>query len=91
MAKPRLNKELYRRGLTPEQFERFLSPGFESGADVLAFRELLGMKPERFAGALGIPLELLREMETNAESPSPKFQRRLSKAALEPGTFFEME
>ncbi len=91
MLKPRLIKELYRRGLVPGQFERILEAGFSSGADVTAFRELLGMRVQRFADAMGIPLELLESMEASSESPSPKFVRRLERAANDPGAFFEMK
>jgi DNA-binding transcriptional regulator YiaG len=91
MMKPRLIKELYRRGLVPGQFERILKAGFTTGADVTAFRELLGMRIERFANALGIPVELLQSMEASTEPPSPKFVRRLEKAATDPGAFFEMK
>ena len=90
MAKPVLSKEQFQRGLVPQQFEVILQRGFQAGDQVVAFRDLLAMTQEHFASALGIPLTLLEEMESSSEPPSPKLQRRLMRAASEPGAFQAM-
>ncbi len=91
MNKPRLNKELFQRGLTPRDFELTLEQGFRTGADVRAFRTLLQLDQASFASALGIPEELLSKLEESGEAPSPKLTRRLIRAAADPATFSLME
>lgn len=91
MAKPRLSKELFQIGLTPQHFEDRLAKGFQTGQDITSLRELLQMTPIAFAKAFGIPEELLATLEASPEAPSAKFTRRLIKACEEPGAFVRME
>lgn len=91
MNKPRLNKELFQRGLTPRDFERTLEQGFSSGQDVRTFRELLQLDQSTFASALGIPEDFLAQLEESNDPPSAKVVRRLLKAAADPAAFSLME
>jgi putative transcriptional regulator len=82
---PELTKEDFARSLPKRVRQRLMKGQIDSGDDVVALRNFVGLTQESFAEALGISVHTLRNWEQGRRHPEGPALALLRIAARHPG------
>ena len=82
---PELTADQFERDMPASVRRRLLAGHIESGADIVALRNFLGLTQERFAVALGISVHTLRNWEQGRSEPDRASRNLLAIIATDPG------
>ncbi len=88
---PELTVDQFERAMPASVRRRLLAGHIESGADIVALRNFLGLTQERFAVALGISVHTLRNWEQGRRRPDGPALALLRIAARHPRVILETE
>lgn len=86
---PELTAAQFERAIPANVRRRLLEGRVESGADIVALRNFLGLTQERFAGAVGISIHTLRNWEQGRRRPDGPAVALLRIAARHPRVILE--
>lgn len=86
---PELTAEQFKRAMPASVRRRLMAGRVESGADVTALRQFIGLTQERFAAAMGISVHTLRNWEQGRRHPDGPAIALLRIAARHPRVILE--
>lgn len=86
---PELSAEQFKRAMPASVRRRLMAGHVESGADVTALRQFIGLTQERFAAAMGISVHTLRNWEQGRRHPDGPAIALLRIAARHPRVILE--
>jgi DNA-binding transcriptional regulator YiaG len=86
---PELTAEPFKRAMPASVRRRLMAGRVESGADVTALRQFIGLTQERFAAAMGISVHTLRNWEQGRRHPDGPAIALLRIAARHPRVILE--
>ena len=86
---PELTAEQFKRAMPSSVRRRLMAGRIESGADVTALRQFIGLTQERFAAAMGISVHTLRNWEQGRRHPDGPAIALLRIAARPPRVILE--
>ena len=86
---PELTADQFARAMPASVRRRLLAGQIESGADIIALRNFLGLTQERFASAVGISVHTLRNWEQGRRRPDGPAVALLRIAARHPRVILE--
>ena len=86
---PELTAEQLKRAMPASVRRRLMAGRVESGADVTALRQFIGLTQERFAAAMGISVHTLRNWEQGRRHPDGPAIALLRIAARHPRLILE--
>ena len=86
---PELTAEQLKRAMPASVRRRLMAGRVESGADVTALRQFIGLTQERFAAAMGISVHTLRNWEQGRRHPDGPAIALLRIAARHPRVILE--
>ncbi len=66
---PELSEASFERGIKKSVRKRLIAGQIESGADIVALRQFVGLTQEGFSEALGISVHTLRNWEQDRRKP----------------------
>jgi DNA-binding transcriptional regulator YiaG len=86
---PELTTAQFERAMPASVRRRLVAGHIESGADIIALRNFLGLTQERFASAVGISVHTLRNWEQGRRRPDGPAVALLRIAARHPRVILE--
>ena len=86
---PELTADQFKRAMPASVRRRLMAGRVESGADVIALRQFIGLTQERFAAAMGISVHTLRNWEQGRRHPDGPAIALLRIAARHPRVILE--
>lgn len=86
---PERTAEQFKRAMPASVRRRLMAGRVESGADVTALRQFIGLTQERFAAAMGISVHTLRNWEQGRRHPDGPAIALLRIAARHPRVILE--